>query len=62
MDFLERDFAGWRDAPGMHDATPIGHLVLIGIFRMIVVVHRMDNAKIQQQSVQHLNKHKIFIF
>ena len=47
---------GGRDASGMHDPTPVGHLVLVGVFGVVVKVHRMNDSQVEQEFVQYLDQ------
>ena len=37
-----------RNSSGMHYTTSIWHFIFIGVFRMIVIINRMNNSQIEQ--------------
>ena len=43
-----------RNASGMHNATTIWHFIFIGIFWVIVIINRMNNAQVKKQSIKNL--------
>lgn len=53
-DFLLSNFTGGRDTAGVHNTAPVGHLVFIGILGVVVVIHGVNHAQVQQQAVQNL--------
>ena len=47
-DLLHSNLArGWY-ASGVHDTAPVGHLVFVGILRVIVIVDRVHHAQVQK--------------
>lgn len=35
----------------MHDAASVGHLVLVGVLRVVVVVDGVNDAKVEQETI-----------
>ena len=36
----------------MHDSASVGHLVLVGVFAVVVIVDRVNDAQVKEKSVQ----------
>lgn len=43
----------------VHDAAAVGHLVLVGVLAVVVVVHRVHDAQVQHQPVQHARQLRV---
>jgi len=40
----------------MHDSTSVGHLILIGVLRVVVIVNGVNNAKVKEKPILILRK------
>ena len=40
---------------GMHDTATVGHLILVRVLGVVVVVHRMNDAQIEEQAILKIN-------
>lgn len=47
--------AVWRyRTADMDDPTAVGHLVLTRVFTHVIIINRVNDAQIEQQTIQHL--------
>ena len=53
LHFLRGDFSRRGDAASMEDAASVGHLVLVGILRVVVEVDGMDDSQVEDHLVQN---------
>lgn len=49
-----RDAIGGNGSPHMDHATAIRHFILTGVFTGVVIINRMHNAEVQNQTIQNL--------
>jgi hypothetical protein len=40
---------------GVHDTASVGHFILIGVLGVVVIVHGMNNAQIEEQAILENN-------
>ena len=40
---------------GMHDTATVGHLILVRVLWVVVVIHRMNDAQIEEQAILKIN-------
>ena len=43
----------------MHDAATVGHLILVRVLGVVVVVHRMNDAQIEEQAILKSNQFEL---
>ena len=48
--------AGGGHPAGVHDAAPVGHLVLVGVLGVVVEVDGVDHAQVEEQTVEDLDE------